>query len=118
MRGVPAAAKKLSIPFLVVGALVLAIAFFPLAIIASVFLLRGQDRWNAGTIAGGLALCAAFWLTIWHLAVPSLHRTASPLPSAPTYGYSAEERRFLDSQGVSPAEARAVETAICRETAC
>lgn len=66
---------------------------------------------------GGLALCAAFWLTVWHFAAPDIQR-GSPRPSAPTYGYSVEERRFLDSQGVSPAEARAVEMAICREAAC
>lgn len=117
MRPMPSTVRKLGMPLLVVGAVVVGIAAFPLAVVASFFLFKGNERWSAGTIAGGLALCAAFWIVIIHAVGPALPTVASA-PSAPNYGYSVEEQKFLQSQGVSPAEARAVETAICRDTPC
>lgn len=110
-------AQTLGMPLFVVAALILGIALFPVVAAASFFLFDKNDRWSFKTLIGGTTLCIGFWAAVAFVASPS-NQSYSAAPSSPTYGYTAEEREFLQSQGVHPSEARAVETAICRQTEC
>ena len=109
--------QTLGMPFFAIAALILVIALFPVVAVASFFLVEKKDRPSFKTLIGGTTLCMAFWAAVAFVAAPS-SQSYSSAPSSPTYGYTAEEREFLQSQGVSPSEARAVETAICRQTEC
>lgn len=102
---------------LIILAIMLGIAFFPIVWIATLFGPRSA-RWSGKQVVASLAAWALVWLVGVSVVRGSTDWITPGSITAPTqsadHGYTAEDRAFLKQHGVAPADARAAEMAICR----
>jgi len=114
---VPMPLRVAALAPLIILAIILGIAFFPLVWIATLFGPRSA-RWSGKQVVASLAA----WGLVWLVALSVLYKSSDGVAlnsggansQVADYGYTAEDRAFLEEHGVAPADARAAEMAICK----